>query len=327
MIIVLVKNVIVRKRVKKMNKGITITLIILLSILLVGVIGGMIFLMNTNVDFSSINIGISTQSKNLIEEKEITNIKDFEIETKVADIYIENSDSSNIKVELYSDDAKEYEITELNDQIKVVLKEKSTFKLFKKTPVIKIYAPESYNKSFNINEETGDIEIAEFENADLGINLTTGDTKVKAINDANINFTTGDIEIDKANKVNLNGRTGDIKVGTVKSLTSKTTTGDVKVDIVDAIKTEVTTGDIEINSINNSCDLKSTTGDIEIGTATIIKNSKITSGTGDVKINSTKKCYIDAKTKIGDTNVNNNDRKSDIILTITSRVGDIKVNY
>lgn len=327
MIIVLVKNVNARKRVKKMNKGITITLITLLSILLVGVIGGMIFLMNTNIDFSSINIGISTQSKKLVEEKEITNIKDFNIESEVADIYIENSESSNIKVELYSDDASEYEITELDNQIKVVLKDKSTVKLFKKTPVIKIYAPKTYNKLFSINERTGDIELAEFENANLDIILTTGDTEVKSINDANIKFTTGDIEIEKANKVKLNGRTGDIKVGTVKSLTTKTTTGDVKVDLVGSIKTEVTTGDIEINNINNSCDLKSTTGDIEIGTATIIKNSKITSGTGDVKIGSTKKCYIEAKTKIGDTNVNNNDRKSDIILTITSRVGDIKVNY
>ena len=309
-----------------MNKGITITLIILLSILLVGVIGGMIFLMNTNIDFSSINIGISSQSKNLIEEKEITNIKDFNIESEVADIYIENSESSNIKVELYSDDAKEYEITELNDHIKVVLKEKSTFKLFKKTPVIKIYAPKTYNKLFTINERTGDIELAEFENANLDIDLTTGDTEVKSINDANIKFTTGDVEIEKGNNVKLDGRTGDIKVGTVKSLTSKTTTGDVNVDVVDTIKTEVTTGDIEIKTINNSCTLESTTGDIEIGSATINKNSKITSGTGDVKIGSTKKCYVEAKTKLGDTNISNNDRKSDITLTIESRVGDIKVN-
>ena len=310
-----------------MNKGLTITLIILLSILLVGVIGGMIFLMNTNIDFSNFNIGISSQSKKLVEEKEITNIKDFNIESEVADIYIENSESSTIKVELYSDDAKEYEITELNDQIKVVLKDKKAFKLFKKTPVIKIHAPKTYNKLFTINERTGDIKISEFENADLDINLTTGDTEVKSINDVNIKFTTGDIEIKNANNVKLDGTTGDIEVGKVKSLTSKTTTGDVNVDIVDNIKTSITTGDIEINTINNSCELTSTTGDIEINNATINKKSKITSGTGDVKIDRTKNCYVEAKTKIGDTNVNNNDRKSDIILTITSRVGDIKVNY
>lgn len=310
-----------------MNKGLTITLIILLSILLVGVIGGMIFLMNTNIDFSNFNIGISSQSKKLVEEKEITNIKDFNIESEVADIYIENSESSTIKVELYSDDAKEYEITELNDQIKVVLNDKKAFKLFKKTPVIKIYAPKTYNKLFTINERTGDIKISEFENADLDINLTTGDTEVKSINDVNIKFTTGDIEIKNANNVKLDGTTGDIEVGKVKSLTSKTTTGDVNVDIVDNIKTNITTGDIEINTINNSCELTSKTGDIEINNATINKKSKITSGTGDVKIDRTKNCYVEAKTKIGDTNVNNNDRKSDIILTITSRVGDIKVNY
>ena len=38
-------------------------------------------------------------------------------------------------------------------------------------------------------------------------------------------------------------------------------------------------------------------------------------------------CYIEADTKVGDTKVNNLDRKSDVILSITSRVGDIKVNY
>ena len=37
-----------------------------------------------------------------------------------------------------------------NDQIKIVLKEKRTFKMFKKNAVIRVYAPKSFNKDFII---------------------------------------------------------------------------------------------------------------------------------------------------------------------------------
>ena len=92
------------------------------------------------------------------------------------------------------------------------------------------------------------------------------------------------------------------------------------------IMPKLVTGDITLGDINGSLDLTLTTGDIKVDKANLTKNSIIKSGTGDVKIRKTTNCYVEATTKVGDTRVNNNDRKSDNVLTITSRVGDIRVN-
>ena len=48
--------------------------------------------------------------------------------------------------------------------------------------------------------------------------------------------------------------------------------------------------------------------------------------TKDVKIKNISGCYVDAKTRVGDTKVENKDRKSNIELIITNDIGDIKVN-
>ena len=43
-------------------------------------------------------------------------------------------------------------------------------------------------------------------------------------------------------------------------------------------------------------------------------------------ISNIKNVYIDSKTDYGDNDINNNDRKSDIVLKIKNNCGDIKVN-
>ena len=37
-------------------------------------------------------------------------------------------------------------------------------------------------------------------------------------------------------------------------------------------------------------------------------------------------CYVEGSTNVGDTDINNKDRKSDIILKVKTRVGDIDIN-
>ena len=47
---------------------------------------------------------------------------------------------------------------------------------------------------------------------------------------------------------------------------------------------------------------------------------------GDIEIKKTNKIYIDAKTKLGDTDVYKNSRTSSIVLKIDNKCGDIEVN-
>lgn len=293
-----------------MNKKISIILIILLSILSILLIGGLVIGINSNYYFDNFVI-TDNYSNKLIQEKEISNINDLNVEVDASDVKIETHDSNSIKVELYSSNPKSYEITEDNSMIKVVLKEKKRpFTFFRKNAIAKIYVPENYSNNIVINSVVGDVKIGDVKNATLNVKSDVGDVKVTNIS-----------------KATINSRVGDIKIENVNELVSEVQTGDTKVGIVNTINSKTKTGDIKIDSVNNSLKLESKTGDIKIDNANIEENSKITSDVGDVKIKTTTGCYIEGNTSVGETKIKNNDRKSNIELIITSRVGDIKVNY
>lgn len=296
-----------------MNKGLIITLISLLSIIAVGLIVGLVLAIKSDFKFNFDEIDISSNlSTNLIEEKEIENIKDLDINTNIADVNIEESDRNNIKVELYSNHVKNYEITEEENTIKVIFEEKKLtgFVFFRKIANAKIYVPKKYSNLIKIDSKTGDIKIGSIANANLQVKSDVGDVKVKEVDKATITDRVGDVKFEKVNELVTEVKTGDTKVTTVNDIKSKTTTGDIK-----------------IITVNNSLNLTSKTGDIKVETANLKEDSKIVSNVGDVNIKKTTGCYVEGKANVGDTNINNNDRKSDVILKITSSVGDIKVNY
>lgn len=313
-----------------MNKKLSIVLIVLLTILLGCVIGGMIFLFNTdlkdfNIGFGTIGIHSGT-SKKLIDEKEITNIKDVDIESDIADIYIKESDNNTIKVELYSDEPGEYEITELDGKIKVVLKTEKKVGFNFKNDKINVYIPTNYSNTIYVEGKTGDINMDKFASANITATVTTGDIEIKEVNEAIITLTTGDVEIGSAYSVISTATTGDFDADTVRLLEVTVTTGDIEVGEVDDFKASTTTGDIKAGTINSSIALDTTTGDIFIEKATVLKNSKIKTGTGDVRINSISDgVYVEGKSNTGDVKIETSDRKSNIELIINTRVGDIRV--
>ena len=295
-----------------MNKMVSLILIILLSILTIGLAIGLYFVINGNVDLKKLeNINFDNVSTNLVDSKEINTLKDLDIKTNVVDISIEENDTNTIKVELYSDNPTNYEITENENNIKVVLEEKKKvgLYLFRKVPKVKIFMPTNYNRNIVVNSTVGDVKIANFSNATLNAKLDVGDLKIKQIKDATVNSRIGDIKIDKVNILKSDLKTGDIKVQYVNNITAKVKTGDTKIE-----------------NLNGYANITSNTGDVKIEDAIINKNSKIESRVGDVKIRNIKGCYINAKTRVGDTNVENKERKSNIELTITNDIGDIKVN-
>ncbi len=316
-----------------MSKKLSIILIVLLTILLAFVVGIMIFLFKggedkLNFNFKSFAIVTSGNSTKLVDSKEVTNNKKLNVEFDVADVEVVPSDTDSIKVELYSDDPGEYEITESETEIKVVLKQKENvkFSFRRKFNKIKLYVPYNYVSTFTINGTTGDLVMDEYSSATLNATIKTGDIKIKEINMAEIKVTTGDIEVDAASLLNTTFTTGDVEVGTVRFLTANGTTGDIDAKEVDRVQIKVTTGDIDIYKVNEYLSLEATTGDIDIDTAAIKDNSKIKVTTGDIKIKHATGYYVSGEAKIGDVNIKGVDRKSDLELTIEAKVGDIRVN-
>ena len=294
-----------------MSKIVTIVLVVFLSIVAVAMAFGLYFLVKSDFNFDNVNFNISTVSNKLVEEKEVTILKTLNIKTDVTDITVEEKDTNSIKIELYSENPKNYEITENENDIKVVLEEgkKIGFNFFKKSPRVKIYVPKEYNKNMVINSDAGDVKIGNLPYATLDAKLDVGDLRIKELKTINTTLRVGDLRIEKVQKLIADVKTGDIKVNYVNELISKIKTGDIKIDTLDG-----------------QMDIVSTTGDIKVQDATIKENSKIKNNIGDIKINNISGCYIDAKTRVGDINVNQKERKSDIELKIENNVGDVRVH-
>ena len=294
-----------------MNKTVTIVLVTLLLIVAGLLTAGLVLVLNGKMkfNFSPIHIG-SNYCTTLVEEKEFSSIKDLDLNGNSVDIKIEESDNDTIKIELYSDHAKNHSIEEEDKTIKVVLEEKNRgFSFNTKTPYIRVLIPSTYANNIKANLKVGDIRIASFNKASLDAVISTGDIKADSLKKANIKISTGDVKIEN-----------------IEDLEATLSTGDIKVSSVDNITAKLTTGDIKITSVGNYMDLYTKTGDVKVDKANITKNSKVESGVGDVEIRKTSNCYIEGSTKVGDIDINNTDRKSDIILKIKSRVGDIEVN-
>lgn len=271
-----------------MSNVLKIILIILL-VLLVFAIGIGLYLFIKN-DYS---FDFLTKDAKIVEEKEFDSINNLSIDTDTADVYIKQSEDNKIKVELYSNDSKEHEISNTSDSLNVTLKNSCFFFCFFNRSKIVVYLPKTFNKNIIMHGSTSDLYIEnDYENSDVNIKLSTGDIHAKKIHNANIVVSTG-----------------DIKIGSVYD-----------------IKTESSTGDVTIDKVNNSMDIKTTTGDVRISDVTITKNSNISTSTGDVTINSIKNVYVEGSTSTGDVRINNNDRKSDIELNIHTSTGDIRAN-
>lgn len=295
-----------------MNKIVTIVLIVLLSIITLGLAVGLYFAVKTNYKFGNwkFNYSFNNLSTTLIEEKEISSIKDLNIKTDVADVFIEEYDNNTIKVELYSENPKNYGITEEEGRINVVLEEKIKigFNALNKVANVKIYVPKEYSNNIVTDTNVGDVRIKNLPNATLNTKISTGDLKVINIKNVTAAINVGDIKIEKVNKLTSDVRTGDLKIQYVNDLVSKNKTGDVKIE-----------------NINGSINSSIQTGDIKIQNAKIDKNSKLSTNVGDIKIQNISGCYVEGKTNVGDVKIYNNERKADVELNITSQVGDIKV--
>lgn len=160
---------------------------------------------------------------------------------------------------------------------------------------LKIDYSEYTKKVFAFNFYKNDIivYIPKEYSKEIDINSKYGDSKILDLENATIN---------------INQDCGDIELGKVKSIT------------IDSKY-----GDIDISAVLNKCTIESSCGDVKIDKVEIKEDSFIESDFGDIKISETNDIYIDAKTDLGDTKVNENNRHSEITLRIKNDCGDIKV--
>lgn len=292
------------------NKGITIFLIILLSIISILLLIFMTNVISGNIKFSNFISRYNVSNELIIDETYNIDFNEININTDSSEVYIKESLDNEIKVVIYGD--KEHtKVDTAKNKLSIISTSKKCIGFCFNTKVskVEVYIPNDYNKLVIINNKYGDIEVGKFLNANIKIKEDCGDVSVLG----------GSI-------VNINNDYGDIILGTAKKAIINESAGDIEVKDVESIEAKNSYGDIEISKVNEYINITSECGDVEIDNLNLEKNSYIKNSLGDITINNTNKVYFDTKTNLGDTKINNNYNKSNITLKIENDCGDIEIN-
>lgn len=276
-----------------MNKGITITLISLLSLLVITLIVGLVLLINNNYTFkfNNLNFGLGSKTTLIYDENITENFNKIDIYSKSLDFKFVKSTDSTTNVKVYDDKKNTVSVNVENNTLKINSDNDNVciFCFYSKRQAI-ISLPEKMY--------------------DLVLETTSGDIY------SEINF----------NKVDLNTRSGDFELNNIKEGTIKVTSGDIEINEADDLIINATSGDIQINKINKHLDIETTSGDIDINNLNLTKNSNIKVTSGDVTIlNASNNIYYNTSVISGDVKVNNNNRHANVELTINTKSGDITV--
>ncbi len=160
---------------------------------------------------------------------------------------------------------------------------------------ITVYLPQNEYTSLIILNNTGDIDIPkDFTFGKIKIDADTSDVNCSAslLNDISIKVSTGDVTLNGSrveNKIEVNTATGKIKLTDIKcqNLELESNTGDIKLNECDAdeISIETDTGDVFGSLISDKIFIvESDTGNIDVPETTSGGICKITTDTGDIKI-------------------------------------------
>ena len=294
------------------NKTPKIILIVFLSILVIGLsIFFVNILTNKNFRFGHFSFGHKVSNELVFNQEYETIFDIIKIDSKSSDIEIKEGNESKVKVVIYGD-KDETNVEIVNNKLNIKSNEKKCIGFCFNMTIAKIevYLPSSYSGNINIENNYGDVNIGNFDNLILDAKLDAGDIKVDSLKSGKIKNSYGDIKI----------------LGYSKELEIDQDCGDVEVSEVDRIKLENNYGDIDIGKVNEYLQIKEDCGDVKIDSLNLKENSSIHNSYGDIKIGSTNEIYINAKTSLGDTKINNNYQKSYVTLTIDNSCGDIRVN-
>lgn len=275
------------------NRTLTITKIILLSIIALLLTSILIILLvkpKTGFNFFK----LSSKSVLVYEKDIIEPIKKINITTKASSIQVESNNTDKISIKYYGEEDEQELNLNVANEVLNINEDSSYFCIgfcnYREHKII-ISLPKEVDYELDFNTASGDIYLLDSDFSNISLNTISGDIKITNALNANLETTSGDIEI-----------------GTVEKLTAKTISGEVSV-----------------NNIKRNCDIKTTSGDIDIRKLAITNNSKISTISGDVEIETNKESYVKAKTVSGEVSISNNDRYAKTELTINTTSGDIEI--
>ena len=312
-----------------MNKFIKIAF----SLIITGIIliGFATYLNNGNIPRFSANY----EKKNYTISAD--DIKNLDLNILDSNISLEeNTSSSNIEIEYYTDIEREILITHTDKKLSIKENKKTfgvviDFSIFSKKQEIKIKIPKSSSVDVHSLNRIGDLIIKDLNIKHLTANSKIGNVYLTNVSilDTEIKLSTGDLKIDnfkgENNSLKINNATGNIKLNNINSiniLNIDNNTGDIDLSssIIKNINITNKLGNITLNNFpNKSTDnisLKTNTGDISLFNLTANNSISLKSITGNIL----------AELNDNESNFTNDSNKKKTLFT-SSNTGTVTVKF
>lgn len=253
------------------NKGLIITMIILLSIIVIVLIVFLCFAISGKPIFFGRNNELLLD--NTYEAEKIENI---EVLAEASNIKFEESTENKIRVVVYGDNRDKLDIETSETEIKInhKMKKVNFFGINNTSGEIKIYVPKEYDKNIVTKLNYGNIKICDLENASIEIESDCGDIEAGKIKNIESNNNLGNTKIKAVlNKLEIESDCGDVKIEEINLQEDSkiiNNLGNIKIGKTNEIFIDATVdlGNIKINKNNREASvvlkIENDCGDIKV---------------------------------------------------------------
>lgn len=271
------------------NKGLLITVIVLLSVIVVLLLGFMVYSLAGN----TLSFGVVPRvAGEVIFDNSFEGVTDIDVISDCGDISFKENNDGKVHVIAYGENERDITVNFSDGKLTIDYPQKQ--RLFNWNVVknnIVISLPSDYENNIKIEADYGNVEMCALPKASIIADCDYGNIAIEEVKTADISNNCGNVNIKKA----------------------------------ETAKVDVDYGRLEIGTVTHRCDLYNDCGDILVESLLITEDSTISDEYGKITVRNAPGVCVDAKTDLGKLNINQNDPKADVTLTITNDCGDVNV--
>lgn len=263
------------------NKGLIITLMILVLLIIFGLIIFLCLVLSGRLDFkfNSMNWGAKKSEQVIFDTSyELEEIEKLEILSTAGDISFEESTDEKIRVMVYGENSEDLVVEFSENDLKIdysKYKQKNIlfgFNFYSNNIII--YLPKEYGNEISIKANYGDIKAIDLENVMMRIEADCGDITLGKVRDVSIKSEFGDVKIDSILKqANIELSCGDVRINSMNMEENSSIInnfGDIKIGQTNEVYIDAKTDFGDLKLTNNyryseiTLKIKNNCGDIKI---------------------------------------------------------------
>lgn len=261
-----------------MKNKVAIALIVILSVCVIILTGGMIYLLNGG---SKIKLDFMFGNRNMVlvdnYTTEAININKIYLNLNSTDVEIIDSIDNNVKVEYYSNRDNNAKI-EYEDGVLSVNEEKydtSCIGICNTRRKVVVSVPSEFKTDYEIKLKSGDLKSSiDLSDNNMAISTMSGDIKLNKVGNISMATMSGDVEIESiVGSIAISTMSGDVRIYDFNILSNSSITtmsGDVKANHLTESYVEASSksGDIKVSNVDRKSDIvlkiNTTSGDISV---------------------------------------------------------------